>query len=401
MSRALALICLPLLAGQAFGHGGGKEPAMQQMWQKSLARKPLAAGAAFAPDGRLWRATVNQGAIELAVSADFGQQFSAPFKVNPQPEAIAADGENRPQLAFGPQGEIAVGWVQSLPQPFSGHARFSWSKDGGRSWSAVQTINDDPAPISHRFLALDWGSQGLTAVWLDGRDKAAARDKLRDYSGAAVYSARFDPVAGRFGANLRLADHSCECCRTVLAHDPDGTPVELWRHVFPGGIRDHAILRLDGVAALQRASFDQWKIDACPHHGPGMSIDEAGVRHLVWFNQRPAAQWLSYARQQPDASQPEEVTGFGNPEAQAGFPAVVAAGKRVALAWKEFDGRQTTIRVQQSADSGLHWNPPVTLASSTEQAERPQLLRWQQRLFLVWNHPASGLLVRELPAGAP
>jgi len=187
----------------------------------------------------------------------------------------------------------------------------------------------------------------------------------------------------------------------VLAHDPDGTPVALWRHVFPGGIRDHAILRLDGVAALQRASFDQWKIDACPHHGPGMSIDEAGVRHLVWFNQRPAAQWLSYARQQPDASQPEEVTGFGNPEAQAGFPAVVAAGKRVALAWKEFDGRQTTIRVQQSADSGLHWNPPVTLASSTEQAERPQLLRWQQRLFLVWNHPASGLLVRELPAGAP
>ena len=395
MKPLTALTVLPLLTGMALAHEGGGH-AMQQKWQQSLARKPLAVGAAFAPDGRLWRAEVNQGVIELAVSSDFGRQFGPAIQVNPAPEAIAADGENRPQLVFGPQGEIGVGWTQSLPTPFAGHVRFSWSRDGGKSWSAPQNINDDSAAISHRFLALDWSNKGLQAVWLDARDKAAAKAKKRDYRGAALYGARFDPASGRFGDNRKLADHSCECCRVVIDRDRDGTPLVLWRHVFPGQIRDHALQRLDGSSALQRVSFDDWKIEACPHHGPGLSVDADGNRHLTWFNQAKGPHLLFYGRMAADGDKPSLVRGFGNPDAQAGYPAVAAAGKRVALAWKEFDGKQTQIRVTQSADGGTSWSEPQPLLSSAEQAERPQLLRWQQRLFLIWNIPASGVKVLEL-----
>ncbi|MEN9455089.1 MAG: hypothetical protein RL210_608, partial [Pseudomonadota bacterium] len=195
MKARLAAV-LPLLTGVALADAGGGHD-MNAMWQKSMARKPLAVGAAFAPDGRLWRAEIKPGQIELSSSADLGQTFVPQAQLDTGSDVIAADGENRPQLVFGPKGEIGVGWTQSLPQPFSGNARFAWSKDGGKSWSAPQTINDDKAPISHRFLALDWSSQGLSAVWLDARDKVAAKAKKRDYRGSALYSARFDMAAGR------------------------------------------------------------------------------------------------------------------------------------------------------------------------------------------------------------
>lgn len=394
MKALLAFSMLPL-AGMALADAGGGHD-MQQMWQKSLARAPLAVGVAFAPDGRLWRADVRQGVIELAASDDFGQRFAAPVKVNATAEAIAADGENRPQLVFGPQGEIGVGWTQSLPQPFSGHARFSWSRDGGKSWSTPQTINDDAAPISHRFVVLDWSCKGLIAVWLDARDKTAAKAKKHDYRGSALYSAAFDPASGRFGANRKLADYSCECCRVALAHDPDGTPVALWRHVFPGNIRDHALQRLDGASPLQRVSFDQWQIDACPHHGPSLSIAGNGTRHLVWFNQGRAPQMLFYGRMAAGSDKPADVVGIGNPDAQAAHPAVLAAEQRVLLAWKEFDGKQSAIRVQQSTDGGKSWSAPRTALEGAGQSDHPQLLRWQQRVFLIWNMAEGGLKVVEL-----
>ena len=110
MKTKLAIALLPLLSGVALANSGGGHD-MNAMWQKSMARKPLAVGAAFAPDGRLWRAEVKQGLIELSVSSDLGQQFMPQGKVNTEAEIIAADGENRPQLVFGPKGEIGVGWT--------------------------------------------------------------------------------------------------------------------------------------------------------------------------------------------------------------------------------------------------------------------------------------------------
>ena len=61
-------------------------------------------------------------------------------------------------------------------------------------------------------------------------------------------------------------------------------PLFMWRHVFEPNERDHALTRLkpDGqVESVQRATFDRWKVDGCPHHGPSLVVDEQGVRHAV------------------------------------------------------------------------------------------------------------------------
>jgi hypothetical protein len=101
------------------------------MWKTALARAPLATTAALDADGRLWLASVREGHIFLRRSHDQDSSFGIEVRVNPEPEYIAADGENRPKLAFGTRGEVYVSWTQSLKHRSA--AIVQPPLDGGRS----------------------------------------------------------------------------------------------------------------------------------------------------------------------------------------------------------------------------------------------------------------------------
>ena len=385
---ALAAL-LMLLAGAAWAQAP-QRPAHDAaaMWAKRMAKAPQhAVSAAFDETGRLWLARATGRHLTVSHSDDAGASFSAPLRVNAEPEAIDAGGENRPKIAVA-GGRIHVSWTTSLPQPFAGHVRYAHSADGGASFSAPLTINSDASPTSHRFDALLADAAGrVSLVWLDKRDGNAAKAAGGEYAGAAVYAAQSQDGGRTFAANRKLADHSCECCRIALAADRDGTPVAFWRHVFDGGVRDFAIARLD--AAPQRASEDGWRIDACPHHGGAIAIDAAGGRHLAWFTGAEGKAGLYYRR--VDASRMTAALAFGNPEAQPGHPAVLAFGEQVLLAWNEYDGSANHIRLMTSADRGDTWSAPQTRATSRGAADYPQLLAGRGKAWLAWNTAAEGL----------
>ncbi len=381
----VALLAAALAAGCAapHKHDAAKPMDRNAMWQKSLARAPIAATAAFDARGRLWLATVENGHVLLRHSNDLGKTYTVPAQVNPEPERIAADGENRPKLAFGRHGEIYVSWTQSLETPFAGHMRFAHSRDGGKTFSAPTTINDDRAPIGHRFDALIVdGKDRVHLLWLDKRDKEKAGEA---YAGIALYHAVSTDGGKSFSPNRKLADHSCECCRIALARDTDGVPVALWRHVFDRNTRDHALLRLDGTSAVVRVSRDDWRVDGCPHHGPALSIGPDGVYHLAWFTGAPGRAGLYYRRSHNRGNSFTAPMRFGNPEAQPGRPQVLGLGRRVVLTWKEFDGTASLVRAMVSRDGGVNWTAPVTLARTQSASDHPQLLADRERVFLGWQ----------------
>ena len=74
----------------------------------------LAAGlgttAALDPAGRVWIAYAEGPSKETHVAiARFDERtsrFSTPIRVNAAADPVAADGEHRPKLAFGPRGEL-------------------------------------------------------------------------------------------------------------------------------------------------------------------------------------------------------------------------------------------------------------------------------------------------------
>ena len=379
---------LPALAA-----GGGAEA-----WAARLkAPRPLAVSASFDASGRLWLARVENGQIWVS-RADDGRQFGAAVPVNPEPEAVAADGENRPKLAVAADGTLHVSWTLALPRAYTGHIRYSRSLDGGRTFSPPITVNDDPAEISHRFDSLAVDGQRLVLAWLDGRDREAARRAGRDYAGVGLYYAVSLDGGATFSANRRFAEHSCECCRVALAWR-EGQPVALWRHVYPGDQRDFALAELGSDQPALRVSDDAWKLQGCPHHGGALAAGPGGRLHLAWYTQGAVRQGLFY--RWLESGTLGEPVKFGNDDNQAGHPAVLAIGDRVFLAWREFDGKAYGVWSRRSPDGGRTWEPSRLILSSETAADYPQLLARGRQAWLVWNSEREGVRAQPLPEAGP
>jgi hypothetical protein len=127
------------------------------------------------PAGQLWVAYAqpagSAGQVVLQRSDDGGGTWQAPVRVNTAVEPVAADGENRPKLAFGTGGEFYVTWTSPTSEKFTGDIRFARSLDGGKTWSAPIDVHHDRQLITHRFESLLVDPKGrLWVAWVDKRD---------------------------------------------------------------------------------------------------------------------------------------------------------------------------------------------------------------------------------------
>lgn len=399
-SRALCGVMIAVSLG-ATAAAENKPHDMSAMWQKSLAGRQLAATAAFDAQGTLWLAQVQQGHVLVSRSADGGATYTPGVQVNVQPEAVAASGETRPKLGFGPRGQIYVAYTQSLETPFAGNVRFSRSLDGGLHFSEPVTVNDNLDAITHRFESMVVDGRGrIFLAWLDRRDAMAAKNRGEKYTGISVYSAMSDDDGASFQPNRRVAEHSCECCRIAMTVDAGGTPVIAWRHVFGKNTRDHALARLtDDVAAdaePQRVTFDNWEVDACPHHGPSLSIAGKDM-HLAWFSNAPQRSGLFYARSSNGGKSFTPPLSLGHRGRQPGHAAVLALGREVYLVWKEFDGEVSTVVGMRSHDGGKHWKEAQRLAETRDQSDHPLLIAHRDTAYLSWNTQQEGFRLLAWP----
>ena len=359
---------------------------------EKIAEAPLAVGVVFDGKGRLWRVRVVDGFLCVDYSDDHGGSYGAATRVTRVQEAVAAHGELRPELALGGSGKIYVAWTSPLPQPYAGNIRFARSVDGGKSFEAPITVNDNHDAITHRFQTLHLAADGrITLVWIDKRDSEAARRAKQPYLGAALYYATSVDDGASFSANRHFAAHVCECCRIALAADGDGLPMAFWRHVFADGTRDHGLARVATMTADQeplRATAERWKVNACPHHGPDLAIAEDGTRHGAWFNMVAGEGGLFYASWNRDGQALVPAMRFGQPN--AGHPSLLVLGAHVLLAWKAFDGEKTMVKLVQSADRGLHWSAPRVLAVAVGASDHPRLLAHGEQAYLSWPAAKEG-----------
>ena len=381
------------------------QPAAAQHEHAAAGRKrppPLAMGAAFSPSGELWIVALDaEHKLFVQSSADDGRSWSAARSIDTGSDKVVADGENRPKLAFGPKGWAVISYTEPLAKPYTGQIRMLRSEDGGRSFSPPFTVHQDRQVITHRFESVAFDAQGaLHTLWIDKRDLEAAGRVARkpkneaDYRGAAIYRNVSTDGGRSFGPDLKLADHSCECCRIALAPAPDGSLVALWRHVFAPNQRDHAFAPLSALPGSEtvRATFDRWAIDACPHHGPGLAPAAAGGYHAVWFGERAGAAGVRYGRLHADGSPLGEARPL--PDERAEHAAVQSAGARVAIVWRSFDGQVMRWRAWLSADGGGSF-ALKELGSSSADSDHPLLLKRADQIFALWR-TTQGVRVERL-----
>ena len=394
LSHGLALLYslflpCPSVSAQHAGHA-----AMTQ--SGPAVRADLGATAAFDARGVLWAAHKDNGRVAVSRSDDAGRTWSTPVYVNAVAEPTDTGGDARPKLAIGAGGQLYVTWTRPLAKPYTGEILFARSLDGGRSFSPVMTVHADRQQITHRFDAITVNKQGqIIVVWIDKRDGVAAARLKKDYRGAAVYYAVSDDNGASFRGDYKLAEHSCECCRIALLAQEDGSVTALWRHVFEPNIRDHALARLtpDGRAGpLRRATFDDWRVDVCPHHGPSLAQDAAGRLHAVWFTQAAKNSGVFYGRLREGGVELQRRVGGQTAE----HADLAVIGHRVALAWKEFDGERSRLRAMISDDGGEHWREHE-LAVSAGASDQPRVLVRAGEFHVFWNTRREPLLTVPLP----
>ena len=385
-----ALLAAPVAAhvGPSFAEHTSHKPDPK-------ARPQLAVSAAFAPNGDLWMVALDQQRrLTLRVSRDDGRTWGAPRVIETGDDTIAADGENRPKIAFGPNHWVVLAYTQPLAKPYTGEIRMLRSSNGGRTFSAPFTVHHDRQMITHRFESITFDSTGaLHTLWIDKRDAEGARRAegagpaaKSAYAGAAVYRNVSTDGGATFGPDLKLAEHSCECCRIALAPDTTGGIVALWRHVFDVNVRDHAFARIAprGVKSGPpvRASFDEWTIDACPHHGPGLAEAADGGFHAVWFGEHNGEAAVRYARLSADGQPLGEARSLPDPLAE--HATVASAGQNLAIMWRSFDGTVTRLGAMVSIDGGKTFDMRE-LAVSADDNDHPLLVRKGSNLYAVWR----------------
>lgn len=355
---------------------------------------------AFSAQRRLWVTFVRGQHVYVAYSDDLAETFSAAVQVNADPENIYASGENRPKIGLGEQGEIYLSWTEKTPAKYTGNIRFSDSTDGGRSFSPPRTVNTDGQLTSHRFDQLYVAPGGnIYLAWLDKRDKLKAKAAGEEYPGSAVYFAVSMDSGKTFSQNYRVADNSCECCRLTMAPAGDGRAALMWRHIFADSTRDHAIavLGADGsVSGFGRASYDEWKIDACPHHGPDMEYAGLQRYHLAWFSNGDRQKGLYYGRYDFTSGEPSAVRQM-DARPGAGHPQVAILRDRVIYLWKYFDGAHTQVLMSESIDGGDSWSVARVVSETDQASDHPLLVKHEEQLYLSWLTRSDYRLVRVVP----
>lgn len=359
-----------------------------------------APSASFDAQGRLWVAFVQDRHVYVSHSDDKGASYSTPVQVNKEPEDTEYNGENRPKIIVAPQGEILLSWTTKTSSNFTGLIRFTRSTDKGKSFEEPRTINDDGLTTGHRFDSLFLSESGnLYLTWIDKRDMEASLAKGDLYPGAAIYYAVSKDFGKTFSANYRVSHNSCECCRIAMAPQGSDNVAILWRQIYNSEIRDHAIAVLSPngeVSAVERATVDDWYINACPHHGPSMvQAQDTDQYHMAWFSAGDLHKGIYYARYDlAHADSAQLISVDATPG--AGHPSLAQLDSELVMVWKGFNGVATQLQLMRSNDGGNTWSKTQTLFNTEQASDHPLLVSMDDGIYLSWLTAEYGYVFQEL-----
>jgi hypothetical protein len=358
----------------------------------------------------------NSEDIFAAVSVDRGATFGAPVRVNAVAGAARVNGEQPPRAAIvdrpGSAPEIFVLWIASAER--GTHFLAARSHDGGRTFREEALPAGVNAQGNRGWETVESdGSGGIHVAWLDHRRLAVPSGST---TGAQTHAhshhaapANMDTVAMAQLSDLYFASLTdgpppraltagvCYCCKTAMAHGPDGVIYVAWRHVYPGDMRDIAFTtsrdRGRSFGAPVRVHEDAWSIRGCPDDGPAMTVDSEGRVHLVWptmvVGQNVATKIVRYSFTSDGQTftAPVALPSRGH----AHHPQIaVASDGTLAVAWDEVrdDGRFVA-RARGTRDSAGR----VTFTRDDEFVSAgtyPTLTTVGDRLLMAWVSEDSG-----------
>ena len=389
---ALATITAALWQTAAFAQMSHHQHASEAACDEPALRCASKVTPAFAPDGTLWLAWQAGGQVSVASSMDGGQTLSTPVAVTKERLNLDWGPDARPKIVVDREGRIAVAFSIFRDKAFNGQVLYSRSSDGGKDFAEPKPITSSNESQRFEAMALDQDGS-LFVAWIDKRNRVPVQQEGRKYEGAAVFFASSRDGGATYSEARMLKDNTCECCRLGIAFAGPGRPAVVFRNIFEGSIRDHAVMTFADPSTpgeIRRVSVDDWQISACPHQGPSLSISAAGTYHVTWYTNGKARKGLFYARSKDGGVTFSDPMQVGRADRSPSRPFVIAGPHELAMVWKEFDGEKTTVNLMTSPDDGASWSAPKAIASTSDTSDHPLLVTDGRRTYLSWMTKADG-----------
>ena len=348
-------------------------------------------------EGKLVLVWTAGGAVSVARSDDFGKTFSPAVKIAEHGKWLDTGSDARPQLVVDSKGHILIAYALFKDTQWNAQINTVRSLDGGRTFTSPEPLIKDGT--SERFpMTLIGPDGGIFMTWIDKRLIDAAKLKGVKKLGASIaYS--FSNDGGKTFKSERIANEdSCECCLIGASLDPKGRIIIAYRAIFPNSIRDHAtqIISSKGSEKIRRISNDEWKTDACPHHGPSIAISDSDTIHTAWFTQGKVRSGVFYAHSKDHGANYSTPIPIGKEGALISRPNLLAIGNSVWMVWKEFDGQNALIFMKKSNDDGKTWSPEKSLLQTSGYSDHPLLISMGGQVFLSWLTRIDGYRLIEI-----
>ena len=339
----------------------------------------------FMEDGRLLLSWTAGGVVSVSQSNDQGKTFSVPVKIAEHGKSLDAGGDARPQIVSDSKGNVFIAYAFFKDSKWNAQINTARSTDRGVTFSNPEALIKNGS--SERFPSVLMRPDGsIFIAWVDKRLVADAKKAGQQRLGGSIAYSFSNDAGNTFSREKIANESSCECCRIGASLEPQGGVGIIYRAIFPGGIRDHATQIITPASAdnIRRTSRDEWKTDACPHHGPSIAISSTGKMHVAWFTQGSARTGVFYASSSNQGETYLRPQRIGAENANVSRPYLLAIDQSIWLVWKEFDGIKTSIYLKQSQDDGKNWSNPRVITSTTGYSDHPLLVSQGKEAYLSW-----------------
>jgi hypothetical protein len=354
-------------------------------------------------DGRVylsWIEPVASGGHALRFAAWEGSRWSGARSVAHGTDWFV-NWADFPSLAALDDGTLVAHWLRkSDAGPYAYAVEFSFSRDGGVSWSDPFSPHD-ASPTEHGFVSkVPLPGGRVAAIWLDGRDTGAGHE---GHSGPMTLRGAIFARGGGIEREDRIDARVCDCCQTAAVRAGDGAIVVAYRDRSEDEIRDIAVVRFDGGgwSGPRVVHEDGWKMPGCPVNGPAL----AAAGEKVWIA------WFTAPGENPTPRVRVAVSHDGGrtfdppTDVDAGRPAgrvdIAAFDDGSALVTWVDEGRGASEILARRVTAGGKPGPFVRVASTpgSRAAGFPRTAAAGADLLLAWTEPGSPSRIRTARLG--
>ena len=295
---------------------------------------------------------------------------------------------------FGEQS-FAAHWLVKKPgSTYSYDIAIALSTDGGQQWSAPITPHRDGTPTEHGFVSLYPTTDGVGAIWVDGRE-TNSRDHGHDHgamSGAMTLRHAHIASDGTLSEEAVIDTRVCDCCQTDVTLIDD-QPLAVYRDRSDTEIRDTFFsARRDGRwRAPQPVNDEQWMIDGCPVNGPAIDSQAQHVA-VAWYTEAGGSPTVRTSHSQDGGQRfaPTTILDDAGPIGRVDVAYLPNEDYLVSWIGRTDDGDTALLAQRISQDGTLSPRRIIAPMDAARRSGFPQLVVQDGRAVVSWTTIVAG-----------